>query len=425
MAIDTLQIPTTVINNDKLVSMYGNLLAKKKAEEDSYQKNLIDQMAKIDATGIKREDVDDYSKLYKEYVDFGSSNLRNLSDPSVQVRLKQMENQLRGFITLSKANKEEDLKLVSYMGPDYNEDTRKSAQQFIATPTLKRTGAFDYTKIGKVDTKDYINEIASSIDPKVIITQGNLKMVNPEAAYPKIQSLIEGNVRAQGNTLTGAKALAQFAVNAGIDLTTPEGREKAIKGLSKSLFEIKKASLDKAISEFGTQSKETETEQISRLGYNKKLIPSMQLVTEIADKLRVGDTKTIDKLKQMSLGGLQFEDGQYDIKVYKKNDDSAINKMSNKNDDGMMLIQRLSKNQSPNDFAEQVVSFLNQFGSDAGIKSIELGQYRSFLNSKDRKDYTPSKGTFKSPMDVRVNKTAPRGTSSSGQTKKVKNTRGI
>ena len=416
MALDTLQIPATVINNDKLVSMYGNLLAKKKAEQDAYQKNLVDQMAKIDSTGIKREDVDDYSKLYKEYVDFGSSNLKNLSDPSVQVRLKQMENQLRGFITLSKANKEEDLKLVSYMGPDYNEDTRKSAQQFIATPTLKRTGAFDYTKIGKVDTKDYINEIASSIDPKVIITQGNLKMVNPEAAYPKIQSLIEGNVRAQGNTLTGAKALAQFAVNAGIDLTTPGGREKAIKGLSNSLFEIKKASLDKAISEFGTQPKETETEQIGRLGYNKKLIPSMQLVTEMADKLRVGDAKTIGKLKQMSLGSLQFKNDANDIKVYKKNDDGTINKTP---------IQRLDKNQSPNDFAEQVVSFLNQFGSDAGVKSIELGQYRSFLNSKDRKDYTPAKSASQSPMDVRVNKTAPKGASSSGQTKKVKNTRGI
>jgi hypothetical protein len=41
MAFDSLQAPATIINNDKLISMAGNLMAKKKAEKDAYSKIFI------------------------------------------------------------------------------------------------------------------------------------------------------------------------------------------------------------------------------------------------------------------------------------------------------------------------------------------------------------------------------------------------
>ena len=53
MAFDSLQAPATIINNDKLISMAGNLMAKKKAEEIATQKALTDEIAKLDASKIR------------------------------------------------------------------------------------------------------------------------------------------------------------------------------------------------------------------------------------------------------------------------------------------------------------------------------------------------------------------------------------
>jgi hypothetical protein len=110
MAFDSLQVPATIINNDKLISMAGNLMAKQKAEKDAYSKSLIDQMAKIDSAGIRNKDVSAFNKMYNDYVSYGSANVNNLDNPEVQVKLKQMENQVRGFINVSKGAKETDVK---------------------------------------------------------------------------------------------------------------------------------------------------------------------------------------------------------------------------------------------------------------------------------------------------------------------------
>jgi hypothetical protein len=375
-------MPATVINNDKLVSMYGNLLAKKKSEEDAYQKGLIDQMAKIDAAGIKAEDIDDYNKMYNDYVKFGTDNIKSLTDPAVQVQLKQKENQIKGFITLSKANKEEDVKALAYTSPNYDPNTRKYADSFIRTKTLDRKDRFDYTKATKVDRNDYINDIAKGIDPKVIVTQGNFKLTNPESTYPKIQALIEDNIRAQENTITGQNALAQFAVNADIDISDPANKankEQAIKGLAKAVFDIKKASLDKSMTEFGKQKEESDSKEAARLGYSSKNVPAMQFVADTAVQIAKGDSKALEKLKQMSLGALEYEDNGESVKIYEIKDSKPV------------LIQTLYRTLKPQEFSEQMLAFLNKFGIDSGIKQVSLGEYRNFLASKGNKYFLTAK----------------------------------
>jgi hypothetical protein len=419
MALDTLQIPATIINNDKLVSMYGNLLAKKKSEEDAYQKGLIDQMAKIDSTGIKREDLDDYKKLYEDYVSFGTNNLKNLSDPNVQVKLKQQENQLKGFITLSKANKEEDIKLMSYLSPDYDDNTRKSAQSFIATKTLDRSGGFDYTKTAKADTTDYITKWV--IDPKEIIIKGNTRYTNPVDAYPTILKNIEDNVNAKITTVDGMKALAQHAVRANFDLSKPEEKQKAIKSLAQTLFDINKVNFDKAITDFGTPtSKETESEETKRLGYSSKNVPAMQFIADTSVQIAKGDAKALEKLKQMSLGELKYTDKGETIDIYKI-DPSTTNPV---------LVQTLDRRLGSSDFSQQVASFLNKFGMDSGIKQVGLGEYRNFLLKHGDKYYKTNlaiKGTpaYDAAKRIEAARAKNKPATKTTTTKKVKNTRGI
>lgn len=380
MALDTLQIPATVINNDKLVSMYGNLLAKKKSEEDAYQKGLIDQMAKIDAAGIRTRDVEDYNKMYNQYVSFGTDNIKSLSEPSVQVKLKQMENQLKGFINLSKAEKEKDIQVLHFGDPTkYDKSTVSAVQSYVDMPTLQRNGDFDRMQIKAVDDKDYIS--SWKIDPKEIIVKGNTRYTNPVDAYPTILKNIEENVIARANTLDGQKALAQYAVKANFDLSTPEGTDKAIKGLAKTLFDINKVNFDKAITDFGTQDKVTIEEQSAAIGYDIK--KEKQYESRVIQNYEIfrGNKNATDSLKN-SFPGATITNSGDEFKI-------VIPEYKDKNNNVQPAVTfSILKNIGAKAFILEVNKVQELLGERRGLTSINREVLDVFLKNPKFSKYT-------------------------------------
>jgi hypothetical protein len=376
MAFDSLQVPATIINNDKLVSMAGNLMAKEKADKDAYSKNLIDQMAKIDSAGIKREDIGDFNKKYNDYVSFGSANINNLDNPEVQVKLKQMENDVRGFINLSKLNKEEDVKLVAYTSPDYDDNTRKSAQTFINTKTLDRVGAFDYTKTSKVDKEDYLSKW--KIDPKEVVIVGDTKYMNPASAYPLILNNIKDNVRAKINTMDGAKGLAQYAASKGLDLTVPEKKEEAINGLAQTLFDINKINFDKAISE-KTPKAETEG-SIKRKEQEGKVKNSFEWIWLALQ----GDPKFIDYVQSQAPPGVKVKfDG--DAYTFKKQAVDANGNLlfdaTDKTKPKMVdVFNPINRGKGTTSFITSMANTLSAFGKTSGQEFVPTSSILDYYN---------------------------------------------
>jgi hypothetical protein len=384
MAFDSLQAPATIINNDKLISMAGNLMAKEKADKDAYSKNLIDQMAKIDSAGIKREDIGDFNKKYNDYVSFGSANINNLDSPEVQVKLKQMENDVRGFINLSKLNKEEDVKLVAYTSPDYDDNTRNSAQSFINTKTLDRKGSFDYTKTTKVDKEDYLSKW--KIDPKEVVIIGDTKYTNPTSAYPLILNNIKDNVRAKINTMDGAKGLAQYAASKGLDLAVPAKKEEAINGLAQVLFDINKINFDKAISE---KTPKAETEGSIKRG--EKEVKVKSYFGRIWSALQ-GDPNFIDYVKSQAPAGLEvgFDGDTYTFRrqrvdkdnnpvyMYKGNIGAQYSK------DGVPVMDDeyspVSKSKGTTSFLTSMANTLSDFGKKSGQEFIPTSDVLDYYN---------------------------------------------
>ena len=384
MAFDSLQVPATIINNDKLISMAGNLMAKEKAEKDAYSKNLIDQMAKIDSAGIKREDIGDFNKKYNDYVSFGSANINNLDNPEVQVKLKQMENDVRGFINLSKLNKEEDVKLVAYTSPDYDDNTRKSAQTFINTKTLDRVGAFDYTKTAKVDKEDYLSKW--TINPKEVVIIGDTKYTNPASAYPLILNNIKDNVRAKINTMDGAKGLAQYAASKGLDLSIPEKKEEAINGLAQTLFDINKINFDKAISE-KTPKAETEG-SIKRKEQEGKVKNSFEWIWLALQ----GNPKFIDFVQSQAPPGVKVKfDG--DAYTFKKqavdaNGNLLFDKGTEKDAKGNLIpipkmvdvFNPINRGKGTTSFITSMANTLSAFGKTSGQEFVPTSAILDYYN---------------------------------------------
>lgn len=378
MALDSLQAPATIINNDKLISMAGNLMAKKKADKDAYSKSLIDQMAKIDSAGIKREDIGDFNKKYNDYVSFGSANINNLDNPEVQVKLKQMENDVRGFINLSKLNKEEDVKLVAYTSPDFDDNTRNSAQTFINTKTLDRKGSFDYTKTTKVDKEDYLSKW--KIDPKEVVMIGDTKYTNPESAYPLILNNIKENVRAKINTLDGAKGLAQYAASKGLDLAVPAKKEEAINGLAQTLFDINKINFDKAISE---KTPKTETEgSIKRKEQEGKVKYQFDIIW---NGLK-GNPTFIDYVQSAAPAGTKVKDDGVTITFEKQAVDANGNLLwddTAKTKPKMIpAFNPVSRKGGAGNFLSSMNNTLSAFGKTSGQEFVPTSDVMSYYNTK-------------------------------------------
>jgi hypothetical protein len=149
--------------------------------------------------------------------------------------------------------------------------------------------------------------------------------------------------------------------------------------LAKTLFDINKVNFDKAITDFGTQpSKESDADEMKRLGYSPKNAPAMQFIADTAVQIAKGDPKSVEKLKQMSLQSLNFVDDGWTITVTDPANANAV-------------VQVLDRKLKPAEFSEQIASFLNKFGIDSGIKQVSLGEYKNWLASKGKKYYTSAK----------------------------------
>ena len=375
MAFDSLQAPATIINNDKLISMAGNLMAKQKADKDAYSKNLIDQMAKIDSAGIRNKDVSVFNKMYNDYVSYGSDNMNNLDNPEVQVKLKQMENQVRGFINVSKGGKEMDVKVLALTSPDFDDNTRKEAQAYTDKPTLERAESFDFTKAAKIDKEDYLSKWI--IDPKEVVMIGDTKYMNPTSAYPLILNNIKDNVRAKINTMDGAKGLAQYAASKGLDLAVPAKKEEAINGLAQVLFDINKINFDKAISE-KTPKAETEG-SIKRKEQEGKVKNSFEWIWLALQ----GDPKFIDYVQSQAPPGVKVKfDG--DAYTFKK---QAVDANNN------LLFEKDAKNQidktkpimvdvfnPTTSFITSMSNTLSTFGKTAGQEFVPTSSILDYYN---------------------------------------------
>jgi hypothetical protein len=385
MALDSLQAPATIINNDKLISMAGSLMAKKKADKDAYSKSLIDQMAKIDSAGIRNRDVSTFNKMYNDYVSYGSSNMNNLDNPDVQVKLKQMENQVRGFINLSKGGKEMDVKVLALTSPDFDDNTRRESQAYMDKPTLERAESFDFTKATKVDKEDYLSKW--KIDPKEVVMIGDAKYTNPASAYPLILNNIKENVRAKINTLDGAKGLAQYAASKGLDLAVPAKKEEAINGLAQTLFDINKINFDKAIIE---KTPKSETEGSIKRG--EKAVKVKSYFGRIWGALQ-GDPNFIDYVKSQAPAGLEvkFDGDTYTFKrqrvdnnnnpvyMYKGNIGAQYSK------DGVPVMDDayspVSKSKGTTSFLTNMANTLSDFGKKSGQEFIATSDVLDYYNS--------------------------------------------
>jgi lysozyme len=373
MAFDSLQVPATIINNDKLISMAGNLMAKQKAEKDAYSKSLIDKMATIDSAGIRNKDVSVFNKMYNDYVSYGSANVNNLDNPEVQVKLKQMENQVRGFINVSKGGKEMDVKVLALTSPDFDDNTRKESQAYLEKPTLERAESFDFTKSRKVDDKDYGAEALKmfSVDITSNIDGVELKNMDEGAIRERVSNLMNS----KANLPTVQKGVLQI------------GGGNAEKGTDMLQEMIVQETLAKQSQKIDDPSEAEKTKSyFSKYGYNENLIPALKFAADLTYALAKGDPKATKLLKNSAGEAIELIDNGKTIEISAK-DNYGNNKK----------IQVFDRGSSMGELGRQVAGFLNVYGTKMGFKTIPLPEYDAFIKdpnySKYGKAAMPIKGS--------------------------------
>ena len=374
MAFDSLQVPATIINNDKLISMAGNLMAKKKAEKDAYSKSLIDQMAKIDSAGIRNKDVSVFNKMYNDYVSYGSANVNNLDNPEVQVKLKQMENQVRGFINVSKGGKEMDVKVLALTSPDFDDNTRKESQAYLEKPTLERAESFDFTKSKKVDDKDYGAEALKTLDIDITsnIDGVELKNMDEDALRQRAKSL----VASKADLLTFQKAALQLG---GGD------PQKGVAALEEMAFQQALAKQSQKIDD-PSEAEKTKN-YFNQYGYNENLIPALKFAADLTYSLVKGDPKATKLLKDSSGETIAAEDKGKTIEITQKDNYGKTK-----------VIQVFDRASGMAELGRQVAGFLNVYGTKMGFKTIPLPEYDAFIKDPNYSKYgqqaQPIKGSI-------------------------------
>jgi len=374
MEFDSLQVPATIINNDKLISMAGNLMAKQKAEKDAYSKSLIDQMAKIDSAGIRNKDVSVFNKMYNDYVSYGSANVNNLDNPEVQVKLKQMENQVRGFINVSKGAKEVDVKVLPFQGPEYDDNTRKEAQAYTDKPTLERSESFDFTKAKKVDDKDYGAEALRLLDIDITSNIDGVELKNMDES--ELRQRAKSLVSANADLLTFQKAALQLGggdPQLGVAKLEEMAYEKA---LAKQSQKIK------------TPSEAEKTKNyFNQYGYNENLIPALKFAADLTYSLVKGDPKATKLLKDSAGETIKAEDKGKTIEITQKD-----------NYGNWKLVQVFDRASGMAELGRQVAGFLNIYGTKMGFKTIPLPEYDAFIKDPNYSKYgqqaQPIKGSI-------------------------------
>jgi hypothetical protein len=364
--------------------------AKKQAEEKAYENDLINRMAKIDSAGIKKEDVADFKKMYDEYVNFGSSNLKRLNDPEVQVKLRQMENSVRGFVTQSKAEKETDLKLMSYLSPDYADDSRGYVQQFIGTRTLDRNGKqLDYTKIKKFDDKDYISEAYKGFDGSVIKEIGSTTYKNTPELFGEITNKATNYLNSIMSTPTGERAFRQFVKSSGMEVSTPQDSAKALEQFKDALVANFVARAEQSVTS-DEPKKESQFDMTLRLGFNPTRVPVLQERLTLLDNVFRGDQAANNTVAQFLGEGAKIENNpksdvvKVTVPIYKdgaRQPDRVLN---------------ISKKNGGKNFIKEFNGILERLGTKYGYADINMEELGAFSNAIK---YNPTMSTVRpNPM---------------------------
>ena len=375
MAFDSLQVPATIINNDKLVSMAGNLMAKEKADQDKREAGFINQMAKIDSSSLRQGDVNIFKEKYNDLINYGSK--ADLQSIEGQTEVARKLNELNAFVNISKAAKEQYDVPLSKIRFEKDFDPRSSAyiDEIIATPTDKLSG-IDFNRLKRIDDKDYLSNW--KIDPKEVVIIGDAKYMNPKSAYPLILSNIQENVRAKINTLDGAKGLSQYAASKGLDLSIPEKKEEAITGLAQALFDINKINFDKAITE---KTPKAETEGSLK---RKEKEGDVKIYFEHIWNGLKGDPSFVDYVQSQAPAGIKVEDDGYKY-TFKKQavssngellwDDTAKTKPKM-----VDAYNPISRTQGAGNFVTNMANTLSDFGKKAGQEFIPTSSVTQYYN---------------------------------------------
>lgn len=303
MEFDSLQVPATIINNDKLVSMAGNLMAKQKADEERKQKLLTDEVAKLDATKLRPADVKEWNSVYKNITDLGIQAMKNPDDIDLQVKFKAAMNGGRGFITDSLAAKEEyDKKFIDVkLDKDYDPQDQQRAATLYNTPTSKlRT--MEIEGFGKLDKKDYLRQSLNGFDGQVKQEFGSVTEENTPRLYPQIRNKAINYINGDILTDEGRKAFTQFTKNAGLELRGKDSveTEKLIKNALESYADTMTASF---MGRKGSSVTTDETKDKNEFGFNNIQLGRLYKRLEMVNNILSNDKLALDEFKELLAPG--------------------------------------------------------------------------------------------------------------------------
>lgn len=295
MAFDSLQAPTTIINNDKLISMAGNLMAKKKAEEIATQKALTDEIAKLDASKIRYPDVKTWDDKYEKLLEAGTLASKNPTDVKAQIQYKTALNEAKSWLVGNNHIKEQfdvpNLK-VSY-DPDYNDNDRADAKNKLLL-TQEEILASEPKLYGKKDKEDYTLKIANAFSPSVFAQDDKFRYKNDlKRSYKELRNASDLHAITNLETETGAKALAEIATGLGVDLGTTSGKTAAINKYKETIWNLVQPNLKGDVENLPKD----DSSNIGFGGWDKKKENLFAARAEEMFQINKGNPEAIKRLK--------------------------------------------------------------------------------------------------------------------------------
>jgi hypothetical protein len=296
MAFDELQLPAVVINNNKLISMAGNLMAKKKAEEAATQKALTDEMAKLDASKIRYPDVKTWNVKYENLLSAGTNASKNPTDIKSQIQYKTALNEAKSWLVGNNYIKENfDVPNVKVAyDSDYNDNDRADAKNKTLL-TQEEILASEPKLYNKKDKEDYMLKIANAFSPSVFAQDDKFRYKNDlSRSYNQLKAASDLHAMTNLETETGAKALAEIATGLKVDLGTPAGAKLAKQKYADTIWKLVQPNLKGDVENLP----EDNSLNIGIGGLDPKRASLVKSRVEEMFQIRLGNPKAIDRLKQ-------------------------------------------------------------------------------------------------------------------------------
>ena len=371
MAFDSLQVPATIINNDKLISMAGNLMAKEKADKDKRDTAFINQMAKVDSSGLRQGDINKFKTKYNDLINYGSK--ADLESIEGQTEIARRLNELNAFVNISKNQKETiDVPLLKMrFEKDFDPKNTAYIEQIIATPT-DELGSIDFNRLKRIDDKDYGAEALKMFEVDITsnIDGVELKNMDERAIRERVSSLMNS----KANLPTVQKAVLQV------------GGGDAGKGVDMLQEMIVQETLAKQSQNIKAPSEVQKTKDFFKKNkYHEELIPALNFVGDLTYALAKGDPKAAKMLQELSLEQIYINDDGKQIIV-------------STDEDGENVIQKFDRSNTMAELGRQVAGFTNNYGKKGGFAQIPLYEYDAFIKdpnySKYGKAAMPIKGSI-------------------------------